>query len=338
MDIKPVFFERNRVARVYTGGKLFGDFFGDEPVDGFLPEEWIASAVKALNKDSVVENEGVSKLYGSDIYFDEFLKGNEEKLLGSKGVLRILVKALDSSIRLPAQAHPDKAFSRKYFNSEYGKTECWIILGTRPDAKIYFGFKDGVTKEDFEKTIDESETNLNAMEDLMLYITPKVGEVYLVPARTVHAIGKGCLILEVQEPTDFTIQPERFCGDYKLSDQEMYLGLDREIAVSCFDFTKAPDNKMVPEIIERCENMEKESLVSEKNTDCFIINRIKLSGGEAELNVKDSYGIYIVTEGSGFLYGENYSKEIKKGDYFFMPACLMGKFKISGEMNVVECY
>lgn len=338
MELKPVFFERNRVGRVYTGGKLFGDFFGDEPVDGFLPEEWIASKVKALNKDSQIENEGISKLYGSDIYFDEFLKGREKELLGEKGVLRILVKALDSSIRLPAQAHPDKAFSREYFNSEYGKTECWIILGTRPDAKIYFGFKDGVTKEDFERAIDESENSSEAMENLMLYITPKVGEVYLVPARTVHAIGKGCLILEVQEPTDFTIQPERYCGTYRLSDEEMYLGLDREIAVSCFDFTKAPDNKMVAEIIEKADGMEKESLVSEKNTDCFIINRIKLSGGEAVLNIKDSYGIYIVTDGSGELSGENYIKDIKIGDYFFMPASLMGKFKVSGNLDVVECY
>jgi hypothetical protein len=54
----------------------------------------------------------------------------------------------------------------------------------------------------------------------------------------VHAIGCGCLLLEVQEPTDFTIQPERWCGEYKLSDREMYLGLDREKALECFDMGK----------------------------------------------------------------------------------------------------
>ena len=48
---RPIFFERNRVGRVYTGGKLFNGFFGDEPIDGFLPEEWVASAVTALNKE-----------------------------------------------------------------------------------------------------------------------------------------------------------------------------------------------------------------------------------------------------------------------------------------------
>ena len=55
----------------------------------------------------------------------------------------------------------------------------------------------------------------------MDYVEPKVGEVYFVPAKTVHAIGKGCLILEIQEPTDFTIQPEHFCGEYELSDEEI---------------------------------------------------------------------------------------------------------------------
>lgn len=334
----PIFFERNRVGRVYTGGKLFGNLFGDEAVDGYEPEEWIASAVKAINKDSKNENEGLSKLKDSDIYFSDLLGKYSQELLGSNQKFRILVKALDSAIRLPAQAHPDKDFSRKYFGSDYGKTECWIILDTRPNAKIFFGFKDDVTKEDFERAIDLSETDPDAMEKLMCSITPKAGQVYLVPARTVHAIGAGCLILEIQEPTDFTIQPEHYCGEYKLNDKEMYMGLDREQAVSCFDFGTAPDTKMKPEIIENGNGFIKESIVNETDTDCFIINRIKLSSGEYLVSVKDSYAVYFVTEGTGKITGENYNKDIKKGDYFFMPASLMNKFILAGNMEIIECY
>ena len=247
---KPIFFERNRVGRVYTGGKLFGDFFGDEPIDGFEPEEWIASAVKAANKISKGEKEGISKIENSDLYFDALLKDYPTELLGEGNKYRILVKGLDSAIRLPAQAHPDKAFSKKYFNSAYGKTECWIILATRENAKLFFGFKDGVDKETFSKAIDDSLTDKDAMERLMCEITPKVGEVYFVPAKTVHAIGKGCLILEVQEPTDFTIQPEHYCGDYKLNEQEMMLGLSKEVALECFDFVPAPNSKIEPQVAE----------------------------------------------------------------------------------------
>lgn len=338
MITEPIFFERNRVGRVYTGGKLFADLFGDKAEDGYLPEEWIASAVKALNKGSTNPKEGVSKIKNSNIYFDDMLKEYPDELLGKGNTFRILVKGLDSAIRLPAQAHPDKPFSRKHFNSNYGKTECWLILGTRPDAKLYFGFKDGVTKADFEAAIDASETDPDAMEKLMEFIYPQVGQLYFVPAKTVHAIGKGCLILEIQEPTDFTIQPERWCGEYRLSDKEMYLGLSRDDAVSCFDFTPSSNPQLSPVLLVEESGTVKEELVGPKDTGCFVINRIKLSGGKTTLNIKDSYAVYIITDGEGILSGVGYEKKIKKGDYFFMPACLMGNFNISGNIEIVETY
>lgn len=338
MITKPIFFERNRVGRVYTGGKLFHGFFGDEAVDGFLPEEWVASAVTALNKEMRSEKEGVSKIKDSDMYFDELLKQYPDEMLGKSGKLRILVKLLDSAVRLPAQAHPDKTFSRKHFNSEYGKTESWIVLDTRPGAKIYFGFKDGIDRETFIKAIDESKTDKDAMERLMEYREPKKGDVFLVPAKTVHAIGAGCLILEVQEPTDFTIQPEHWCDEYELSDEEMYIGLSKEDAVDCFDFTKAPDTKLTPKFISEKNGVKLENLIDTSDTDCFVINRITVNEGKYTLNVKDSYGVYIVTGGVGEIKGDGYSQEIKKGDYFFMPYCLMGKFSIEGDLEVVECY
>ncbi len=56
------------------------------------------------------------------------------------------------------------------------------------------------------------------------------------------------------------------------------------------------------------------------------------------IDINDSYGVYIVTQGSGELVGEGYSKSIKKGDYFFMPACAMNNFAVKGNVEVVECY
>ena len=339
MGFEPIFFERNRVGRVYSGGKLFHGFFGDDAVDGFLPEEWVASSVKALNKEMASPKEGVSKIKNSEMYFDELLEKYPLELLGSSKKMRILVKLLDSAVRLPAQAHPDKEFSKKHFNSEYGKTESWIVLDTRPGARIYFGFKDGVDKAVFSAAVDASETDKDAMERLMEYSEPEVGDVFLVPAKTVHAIGAGCLILEIQEPTDFTIQPERWCDEYKLSDNEMYIGLSKEDALECFKFEKAPDTKLAPKTVVDCDGVKVEEVITPDDTDCFVINRITLSGGEHRINVDDSYGVYIVTKGSGELIGEGYSRGIKKGDYFFMPACEMGKFSLKGDnLEVVECW
>ena len=335
---EPLFFERNRVGRVYTGGKLFGNFFGDEPVDNFLPEEWIASAVKAINKVSAGEKEGISRIENSDTYLDELVQKYPKELFGSAGKMRILVKMLDSAIRLPAQAHPDKPFSRKYFDSEYGKTESWIVVDTRPGAKIYFGFKDGVDQKTFEKAIADSKTDKDAMERLMISYDAKIGDVFIVPAKTVHAIGAGCLILEVQEPTDFTIQPEYWCGDYELTEEEMYIGLSKESAMECFTFGEQAKGKLEPTTILDADGVKIEKVITPEDTDCFVIDRITLTGGEYALNLQDSYAVYIITDGAGKLLGDGYERDIKKGDYFLMPASLMGQFKVTGNLTVVESY
>ena len=133
---EPLFFKKNRVRRIYTGGAQFAKFFSDDSTEGYFPEEWVCSCVKALNEGSTVYNEGISQLESGE-YFHDILKEYKTELLGEKRRdLGILVKFLDSSIRLPLQVHPDKEFSRTYFSSEYGKTESWIIVGTEKDACI----------------------------------------------------------------------------------------------------------------------------------------------------------------------------------------------------------
>lgn len=333
---KPIFFEKNRVFRVYTGGKLFSDFFGDDSTDGFYPEEWVASSVKALNEGSTDEYEGVSKIKGTDIYLNDAIENHKAEILGARDDLGILTKILDSAIRLPVQAHPDKAFSEKYFSSKYGKEESWIILATRPDAKIFFGFKDGVTLAEFEKAIDESENGGNAMENLLCSISVKAGDVIYIPAKMVHAIGCGCLLLEVQEPTDFTIQPERWCGEYKLSDREMYLGLDREKALECFDMGKKYPAPLTPKIISEADGVKYEAVIDESITTSFAVRSVTLSGGSFELS--RGAAVYVITEGNGEIIGNDYKTAVKKGDYFLMPENAKEKFSVTGSLKMVECF
>ncbi len=339
---QPVFFEKNRVFRVYTGGKLFSEFFGDDSQDSFYPEEWICSSTKALNEGSTDEFEGLSTIKGTDIHFNELIDQQRELMLGDRKGLDVLVKALDSAIRLPVQAHPDKAFSRKNFNSEFGKAESWLVLATREGASIYFGFKDGVTKEDFEKAVEDAETDKTAMERLLNKIPVKPGDVYFIPAKAVHAIGYGCLILEVQEPTDFTIQPERWCGDYRLSEREMYLTLEKETALNVFDYSynlEKVENecKKTPVIIYENGGCKKECLIGKDDTPCFGVERYIVNGGETEKLPAPC--VYVVTEGAGKLTGDGYEKDIKKGDYFFMPYSCKEKYtvKSDAELTLAAC-
>ena len=318
----PIFFKKNRVGRVYTGGALFASFFGDDSTDGYEPEEWVVSSVKAINKDSKGEKEGVSKILGTELYFDTLLNDYKSRMLGDREEFGVLTKVLDSAIRLPVQAHPDKAFSKEYFGSNYGKAESWIILATRPDACIYFGFKDEITEEEFETAIEQSLTDNTAMEKLLNRVPVSVGDVYFVPAKMVHAIGKGCLILEIQEPTDFTIQPEYFCGEYRLNDQEMYLGLDKKTALKVFDFSlygkKAIEmGKKIPVKVFDNNGAVIEDLITYEDTTCFAVKRYSIENSQITLTEKPA--VYIVTDGNGTVICNNQEKKIKKGDYFFLP-------------------
>ena len=338
----PVFFKKNRVFRVYLGGKLFSDFFGDESKDSFYPEEWICSSTKALNEGSTDEFEGLSTVKGTSIHFDELLRDERELMLGNRKGLDVLVKALDSAIRLPVQAHPDKAFSRVHFNSEFGKAESWLVLGAREDACIYFGFKEGVTPEEFEKAVEESEADKAAMEKLLNRIPVSVGDVYFIPAKAVHAIGAGCLILEVQEPTDFTIQPERWCGDYHLSDNEMYIGLEKATALSVFDYSYNYERvmkecKKAPVTAYEDDGCKKEILISKNDTPCFSVERYVVEGGKTE--ALQGVCVYVVTEGSGKLVADGYENSLKKGDYFFIPHSCNGKFVVesSSTITLAKC-
>lgn len=333
---EPIFFEKNRVFRVYKGGKLFSEFFGDNSEDGNYPEEWVASSVRALNKGSTDEYEGISKIQGTDIYLNEAVEKYKTEILGERKDIGILTKILDSAIRLPVQAHPDKAFSRKYFSSEYGKEESWIILATREGAKIFYGFKDGVTLEEFNKAIDLSETDSDAMEKLLCSIEVKTGDVIYIPAKMVHAIGYGCLLLEVQEPTDFTIQPERWCGDYRLSDEEMYLGLSREESLECFDMNKRYPAPLTPKVIEEKDGLLYEAMIDESITTSFNVRMITLSG--AEFTLDKGAAIYVALDGEGEIRGEGYSRKIRKGDYFLVPDFSKSKYALTGNIKIAECF
>jgi mannose-6-phosphate isomerase len=335
----PIFFNRNRVFRVYTGGKLFHSFFGDEAVDGNLPEEWVASRVRALNKVSAGPAEGLSFVEGTDTTFASLLEEYPVEMTGGRS-FDVLVKLLDSAVRLPAQTHPDKALSRQFFNSEHGKTECWLILATRPGAVIYFGFKDGISRAELERAVELSENQGDAFSELMQRVPARAGDVWLIPARVAHAIGAGCLILEVQEPTDFTIQPERWCDQYRLSDQEMYLGLEPRIALDCFDLSQTGDGvlqrgRKTPVPVERFANGVKEALITYDDTPCFAVYRLRLQGAGTAIC---GPAVFVVTEGSGKVMTAAGWRQIKRGDYFFVPAAA-GEVAVATEtgLEIVEC-
>jgi mannose-6-phosphate isomerase len=336
----PIFFKKNRVFRNYVGGASFARLCNDSSQDGSFPEEWLASKVKAINPVYFGARDGVSVVENTDIYFDDLLEKFPDGLLGGRKY-DCLVKYLDSAIRLPVQVHPTKEFSRKNFDSDYGKTEAWLVLATRKDAKLFFGFKDKIDLETLKIYADRSLNERDILTDIITPVEARIGDVYLINAGLIHAIGAGCTILEVQEPTDFTIQIENWCGESRVSEQEKYLGLEPDAALSCFDFEKYGEAavsraRIYPKTLWEKDGVTKQSLISYDDTPCFAENRYTVRGGGV---VVPSFGpsVWAVVSGEALLKGENYARRLAQGDYFFLPYAAQNKFGISGDAVLIEC-
>ena len=98
---QPVFFERNRVSRVYRGGLLFHDFFGDPAEDSSSPEEWVASTVRALSKEPKSELEGISIVKGTGTPFSALMEKHREALVGERGGFEVLLAVVQKCAFLP---------------------------------------------------------------------------------------------------------------------------------------------------------------------------------------------------------------------------------------------
>jgi mannose-6-phosphate isomerase len=293
-----------------------------------------------MNANSTGPLEGISIVEGEGIPFTQLLEEHKEACLGERDSLGVLVKYLDSAIRLPMQVHPTREFSKVHFHSNYGKAESWIILATRPDACIYYGFSREVSREEFEKAVDRSLEDPNCMTEFVNRVPVKPGDVFFVPAGVIHAIGPGCLMLEAQEPSDFTVQPEHWCGEYQLNDHEMYLGLERKVANDCFDFTRygesvITEGRKIPKLIEETETTRYESLIGKEDTTCFFVEKLTNRGEIVKLPTGAS--VYIVAEGQGMVRCGDYSHALKKGDYFFLPECALNDTVVEGQMEFLIC-
>lgn len=321
----PLFFRPNRVWRCYLGGKLLDKMmFEEHETDGLFPENWLGSSTKANNKDrGGSENEGISTLTSGDLLSDLLLKDGDI-ILGEKNRgINVLCKFLDSAIRLPFQCHPDREFAKKYCRSDYGKTESWFILDTREiggqKPYVMLGFKPGINRKAFKKAVLEQD--IPSVMSMMHKIEVKPGDNFFIPGRIPHAIGPGILMLEVQEPTDLVVQPEKKIGDVTLSDYNMWQNLTPDQGLECFEYRGREKEEVLRELMIRpvSKNGPVEVLVDSNRTDCFRVSAIKLRPGE-EFNyaVPSKWQLAVVTHGGGSVTAES-RFDIRHGDCFLIP-------------------
>ncbi len=320
------FFKPNRVWRCYLGGALLDQLMGGvECRDALFPENWLGSVTPANNGvHQTGPDEGLSQLLDGRKFCD-ILKGESQTLLHSDSPeLGILCKFLDSAIRLPLQCHPDREFAQKYCHSNYGKTESWFILGTREinseKPYILLGFKPGIDRAAFRAAVLKQE--IAKLVAMFHKIEVKEGDAFFIPGRLPHAIGSGVLMLEVQEPTDLVVQPERRIGEIELSDFDMWQNLTVDEGLDCFDYTAYTETQLRQkfQIRPRSDGGKVEILVDQSLTDCFGVVRLRLGANESYDYLKHGcWQLGVVTAGQGSVKTAGKDYRVRAGDSFLAP-------------------
>ena len=215
----PIELGQNRPRRFYRGGRLLEAFRGRRGADDDdRPEDWVGSATRTWSPPgSPLGDAGRSPIVVGDrrLYLDQALAEAPEAMVGEAWLaaagptLGLLVKLLDAAVRLPVHAHPTRAAAGRLLGSAFGKTEAWIVLGTRDDespARVWAGFREPVTPALLHEWIETQD--VSAMLGALAERAVAAGDVLLIPGGTPHAIGPGVFLLELQEPTDFSIVAE----------------------------------------------------------------------------------------------------------------------------------
>ena len=299
-----------RVHRFYRGGALLGRLRDEPEEDSFFPEDWIGSVTQARNPGRTDLEEGLSRLADGRVLRDA-VQTDPIAWLGAEHVASfgtstgLLVKLLDAGERLPVHAHPDRAFAREALDSLFGKTEAWIVLDTRRDeADVWVGLREQLEPERYLAWIADQE--VDRLLHSLNRISVRAGDVVYVPAGVPHAIGAGVLLVELQEPTDFSIVCE--WDGFPISPDDAHMGLGWETAIKALDLRAHEPVRRLPE-----------------SARSFFF-------ADAVAAPAERFAILLAVAGAGVLDGS----AVRAGDGFAIPAAC-DAFDVAGDVRVLRC-
>lgn len=346
----------NRVYRVWRGGALLDRLRGEpQPEDTNFPEDWVGSTT-VTRLPGRPADEGLSRVLppnGSSVLLKMLIETFPEIMLGKAHVARygaelgVLCKLLDAGMRLSIQAHPDRAFARAHLRSEFGKTESWLVIGTRvingERPSILLGFRDGVTEEEFRRITQAQNTQMQVEALNRLEVQP--GEVYLVPAGTPHAIGSGVFVVEVQEPTDYVVNAEYVLGEVRRTEAQCFMGLGFDLGMRCFNYQAVGmefvrRHTLAPRMLHEDVQGREDILLGPEDTACFSATRLRVQGAVPDRDRGRCY-TGIVIEGHGHLVGPDIDVPLRAGSTFFVPAASRHEaFQAAPDlpMTLIKCF
>ncbi|WP_430606477.1 mannose-6-phosphate isomerase, class I [Enterococcus sp. AZ170] len=310
--LKPVFQEK------IWGGNRLHTVFGFDLPSNKIGEDWAISAHP--HGVSTVEN---GEFSGQKL--DELWANHRELFGGAKGdVFPLLTKILDAEDDLSVQVHPDDTYGLAH-EGELGKTECWYIIDAEPGSTIIYGHSAN-TREELETMIKEER-----WDDLLKKVPVKKGDFFYVPSGTIHAIGKGIMILETQQSSDTTYR----VYDYDRKDDQ---GQARELHIQqSVDVTTVPAK--AAELSIQQQNQGQSSIITYLKTPFFNVYEWQVKG-LLKLKKNAPYTLATVIDGVGSLIIEEIDSlkeeryELSKGTSFILPTDI-AKWRFEGELTII---
>ena len=322
------------------GGCRLNDDFGKNINMQPLAETWECSTHP--DGPSVVANGNYAGMTLTEVLKNRpaLLGTHPLQITGGKAELPILVKFIDAKKDLSVQVHPNDEYARIHENGSLGKTEMWYVLDARDNAELVYGFNQDVTEDTVRKSIEEG-----TIEKFLNHVPVHKNDLFFIEAGTVHAIGSGALIAEIQENSNLTYR----LYDYKRVDKngkERELHIDKAMQVANLRSSAEPKQPMrvlkykkgrASELLTRCKYFQVERLLL--NTE---INR-NLTDYKTDTN---SFHALLCTEGCGVIAGakkasSNHSTKedvhinFFKGDCIFIPADSI-PLKLHGKAQLLD--
>lgn len=249
----------------------------------------------------------------------EYIDQEGKKVLGSNcqkfEEFPILAKFIDAKDNLSIQVHPDNEYALKN-EGQYGKTEMWYIMDCEEGAFLYYGFKKEVSKEEFEERI-----KTDTLLEVLNAVPVQKGDVLFIEAGTIHAIGKGIVIAEIQQNSNVTYRVYDF-GRVGKDGKKRELHIDKAVEVT----NRVPisrKNTCYPHVAS-CDYF---------TVDCLNMDGKLMSSMKGSVN-EDSFVSILIMEGEGTISCGEEEITYRKGDSFFMSAG-SGEYEINGKCEAL---
>jgi len=320
MSIKsyPLQFEPILKDRIWGGEKL--KTILNKPITSKITgESWELSTVEG---DVSVVSNGVLKGKSLMQLIDEM----PNEILGTKVYNQfgkqfpLLFKYLDAREDLSIQVHPNDALAKERHNS-FGKTEMWYVTQADADARIIVGFKENSSKEEYLKHLEDK-----TLVSILDTVKAKAGDVFFLETGTVHAIGAGLVVAEIQQTSDITYRLYDFDRkDAQGNTRELHV----DLALDAINYNKVETQKKY------------ETKVNTSNTvvDCpyFTTNFIPLENKVEVAKSGETFTVYMCIEGSFEIEYEGFKQSYIKGDTILVPAEI-NAFILNGKASILEIY